>query len=179
MKLSELKNEIKALGFEYTFEDENLVDFAITRALRLISTSIPVIGRYELDGEQGQSYDLSRLATRFGRITDVVERTGSKPFSDYELEQDRIFIPNKTGSYTIFYKEQIVQITKSTSEDSELQCDYRALPLVSLLASHYVWLDDDAVKATMYYNEYEQNLERIVKDYNRPKLRIVGGFKWL
>lgn len=50
-------------------------------------------------------------------------------------------------------------------------------PLLPLLVAHYVWLDDDLTKATIYWNEYDDLKNQIVQACNSPKnCIIVGGF---
>lgn len=51
---------------------------------------------------------------------------------------------------------EIDQITDTTSDDTEIDLPERVIPILSRLASHYVWLDDDQVKATIYWNEYDE-----------------------
>ena len=47
------------------------------------------------------------------------------------------------------------QITADTADTTEIDLPDRVIPILSRLASHYVWLDDDQVKATIYWNEYD------------------------
>lgn len=51
---------------------------------------------------------------------------------------------------------EIDQITDTTTDDTEIDLPERVIPILSRLASHYVWLDDDQVKATIYWNEYDE-----------------------
>lgn len=49
-------------------------------------------------------------------------------------------------------------------------------PLIPLLAAHYIWLDDDIQKATMYWNEYDQLKDQIIAVCRMPrKAKIIGG----
>jgi uncharacterized protein YdcH (DUF465 family) len=180
MKLSELHSHIKSLGFEKVYEDQNYVNDAITRALMEINSSVKaVIGRYDFTADQYHSYDLPTLTDRFDQVDRIVERTdeGTKTFTDYEIEQGRILVMNKSGDFTVFYKERVLPVTTDTDQDSEIQCEYTVEPLVHLLTAYYVWLDDDATKSAMYYNQYEQLKKEILSEQAKPKARIVGGFK--
>ena len=65
----------------------------------------------------------------------------------------------------------------STSDDDVIEIPYIIIPLYTLLAAHYAWLDDDITKATMYYNEYDNLKNEIVANANRSRMaEIVGGF---
>ena len=75
--------------------------------------------------------------------------------------------------------ESPVPITKTTGESFEIGLPDKVIDLVPLLMAHYVWLDDDIQKATMYYNEYEQFREQLELDMNRnTKLDFYGGLRW-
>lgn len=181
MKLSELHGHIKALGFEKIYDDSDFVNASITRALMTINSDVKaVIGRYDFTAEKGQSYYLPALTERFAQVDKVVERTadGTQIFTDYEIEQGKILVMNKSGNFTVFYKERILPITSETDDESEIQCEYTVEPLVHLLTAYYVWLDDDATKAAMYYNQYDQTKREILEEQQKPKARIVGGYKW-
>lgn len=70
-------------------------------------------------------------------------------------------------------------ITKTTEDSFEIGLPDKVIDLVPLLMAHYVWLDDDIQKATMYYNEYEQFREQLELDMNRnTKLDFYGGLRW-
>ena len=55
----------------------------------------------------------------------------------------------------------ITDITEDTKDDFAIQLPLIVQPLIKLLASHYVWLDDDLTKATYYYNEYDDLMNQI------------------
>lgn len=72
---------------------------------------------------------------------------------------------------------QITRITEDTDDDDIIEIPYIIIPLYTLLAAHYAWLDDDITKATMYYNEYDNLKNEIVANANRSRMaEIVGGF---
>nr|DAI79658.1 MAG TPA: hypothetical protein [Caudoviricetes sp.] len=68
----------------------------------------------------------------------------------------------------------IKDITSDTPDDFEIQLPLMVQPLIKLLASHYVWLDDDLTKATYYYNEYDDLMNQI-KQACYATTRIVIG----
>lgn len=72
---------------------------------------------------------------------------------------------------------QITRITEDTADDDIIEIPYIIVPLYTLLAAHYAWLDDDITKATMYYNEYDNLKNEIIANANRSRMaEIVGGF---
>lgn len=51
------------------------------------------------------------------------------------------------------------------------------LPLLQLQAGHWLWLDDDLTKATLYWNEYDDLKNQILATIMKPrKAKIIGGF---
>lgn len=51
------------------------------------------------------------------------------------------------------------------------------LPLLQLQAGHWLWLDDDLTKATIYWNEYDDLKNQILATIRTPrKAKIIGGF---
>lgn len=76
---------------------------------------------------------------------------------DYRIEQGRkIVLPREqTGRFEVWYKAHPKKITEATKDDAIIETAPEMEPLLHLLAAHYVWLDDDQTKATIYYNEYD------------------------
>ena len=71
------------------------------------------------------------------------------------------------------------QITASTADTFKIGLPDKVIDLVPLLMAHYVWLDDDVAKATMYYNEYEQWFQKLEADMQRNvDLEFYGGLRW-
>lgn len=72
----------------------------------------------------------------------------------------------------------ITNITEDTSDDFVIQLPDLALPLIKLLAGHYVWLDDDLTKATYYYNEYDDLLNQLKQAcFATTKITIGKGLR--
>lgn len=73
--------------------------------------------------------------------------------------------------------KKITRITEDTEDGDAIEIPYVLVPLYTLLAAHYAWLDDDITKATMYYNEYDSLKNEIIANANRSiKAEIIGGF---
>lgn len=70
-------------------------------------------------------------------------------------------------------------ITVNTTDETKIGLASNLQPLVPLLAAHYIWLDDDIQKATMYWNEYDQLKDQIIAVCRMPrKAQIIGGIGW-
>lgn len=70
-------------------------------------------------------------------------------------------------------------ITDLTTDDFVIDLPEPLLVLVPLLASHFVWLDDDIQKSVMYWNDYEEMKNGIMAAcFRDSKARITGGIGW-
>lgn len=70
-------------------------------------------------------------------------------------------------------------VTTSTDDTQKISIADNLYPLIPLLASHYIWLDDDVTKATLYWNEYDQLKDQIIAVCRQPrKATIEGGIRW-
>lgn len=73
----------------------------------------------------------------------------------------------------------ITKITTETADTDEIEILDILVPLYTLLAAHYAWLDDDLTKATIYWNEFDDLKNQIIANINRPRnAAIVGGIGW-
>ncbi len=73
----------------------------------------------------------------------------------------------------------ITKITTKTADDDEIEILDILVPLYTLLAAHYAWLDDDITKATIYWNEFDDLKNQIMMNANRPRrAKIIGGIGW-
>ena len=196
MLYQDLMKEIRDLGFEedQVFDEyADIIRSSITRACRLIATLVKApVGSFELDLNDEEvysdtgKYDLTELTKDnngnilFDSIDRIVVATDTvdKTFLDYDLEQDKILVldPSLKEELTVFYNQRIIPITASTQDDFEVQVVYPCEPLVALLASHYVWLDDDERKAILYWNEFDQLRQEIEAKAFKVKARVIGGF---
>ena len=100
-------------------------------------------------------------------------------FNNYEIESNRIMVINadeNKGFFRIFYKKAHTDF-ENTQEDLqiELPLNLRVHHLVPLLASYYVWLEDEPSKAAQYYNLYEQKKTEIEARTNKPKIKVLEG----
>ena len=71
----------------------------------------------------------------------------------------------------------ITKITEDTSDDDEIQIPDIIVPLYTLLAAHYAWLDDDLTKAMIYWNEYDSHKNELIAAARAAgRATIIGGF---
>ena len=70
-------------------------------------------------------------------------------------------------------------ITDATEDDFVINLPDNIIELLPLLASYFVWLDDDSVKATLYWNIFDDKRESIVSSCLKDaKATITGGVGW-
>ena len=73
---------------------------------------------------------------------------------------------------------EITDITEDTEDGFKIQLPSIVCPLVKLLASHYVWLDDNLTDATYFYNEYDDLMNQIKQScYATTKVTIGKGLR--
>ena len=101
-----------------------------------------------------------------------------KVFNNFDSREDgrMLFIRSRNvhGKLKIYYKKQAQQYTTDTPDETVIDLGRKYHPLIPLLASYYVWLEDDQSKATMYYNRYEMMMNSMVSA-KTPRIRIVTG----
>lgn len=187
MNLLELKKEIIDLGFEedgIDAESEYKHKFitAINRAIDFINTTVrPYVKCLSVEGEE--MYDMAVLAEDFvdffGRPK-ITENGVRKPLTNFVIEgKTKLFTNGNTGLIDIYYKAYPTRITEETSDDFEIELDRLVLPLITPLAAYFIWLDDDDVKAVMYYNLYDSKLQEILMNSGTPSaVSFSGGVKW-
>ena len=70
-------------------------------------------------------------------------------------------------------------ITNSTDDNFRINLPDNVLELVPLLASYFIWLDDDDVKSTYYWNTFDENRQRVMAScLQDAKAKITGGLGW-
>lgn len=72
----------------------------------------------------------------------------------------------------------VAKITSSTADTSVINLPDRVIKLVPLLASYFVWLDDDIQKATAYFNMYDSMKTDLVNALSRPVKCVIGDGLW-
>lgn len=95
-------------------------------------------------------------------------------FNDFEIESGNTLIMSGQyiGTYRVFYIADHEPFTLKTSNGEDIPLPLKAHYLVPLLASYYVWLDDDPQKAQEYYQRYQQGVQTMTSESQKPRARI-------
>lgn len=176
MRLGELKSEIMTLGFEEaaTMSDGEyglIVANGINRAMQQIALEVaPVTSEFEFvcDEDSVRSggyvvFDISLIPEYWEG--DYLGVSSVMFVSDDEMVfgsvfkelLGRLYLEDRgSGVFYIEYKRRPRLISVSSADDTEVDMPSSVVLMVAPLAAYYIWLDDDAVKASMYRNDYEQ-----------------------
>ena len=197
MTYQELINEIRDLGFSddseiEEFAEAGLLYSAINRAITRINLELyPILEKYEFDisdNDTGYIYitmtDIDDLFLDFADMPVLFERDGANfytKFGDYEIESDNTLVINadkNKGSFRVFYKVAHDTFTGKTSQLKEdLPLQLKVHHLVPLLASYYVWNEDEPTKAAQYLNLFESEKAELKEQAlaRKFKVRVVSG----
>ena len=197
MTYQELINEIRDLGFSddseiEEFAEAGLLYSAINRAITRINLELyPIIEKYEFDisdDDTGYLYltmtDIDDMFLDFADMPVLFERDGANfytKFGDYEIESDNTLVINadkNKGSFRVFYKVAHDTFTGKTSQLKEdLPLQLKVHHLVPLLASYYVWNEDEPTKAAQYLNLFESEKAELKEQAlaRKFKVRVVSG----
>ena len=197
MTYQELINEIRDLGFSddseiEEFAEAGLLFSAINRAITRINLELyPIIEKYEFDisdDDTGYLYitmtDIDDLFLDFADMPVLFERDGANfytKFGDYEIEADNTLVINadkNKGSFRVFYKVAHETFTGKTSQLKEdLPLQLKVHHLVPLLASYYVWNEDEPTKAAQYLNLFESEKAELKEQAlaRKFKVRVMSG----
>ena len=197
MTYQELINEIRDLGFSddseiEEFAEAGLLCSAINRAITRINLELyPIIEKYEFDisdDDTGYLYltmtDIDDMFLDFADMPVLFERDGANfytKFGDYEIETDNTLVINadkNKGSFRVFYKVAHDTFTGKTAQLKEdLPLQLKVHHLVPLLASYYVWNEDEPTKAAQYLNLFESEKAELKEQAlaRKFKVRVVSG----
>lgn len=110
------------------------------------------------------------------RALDLIYHTVERRIIDYYKVEQSFGYEDDDGSWIISKPKHVAS---DTSDEQKINVADNVRPLVSLLAAHWVWLDDDITKATMYWNEYDQLKNEILAECMRPRKAVIeGGIRW-
>ena len=150
--------------------------------------TIPFADKYEFeidDDDTGYLYiDMTTEVTGFLDFTSVpvmFEQDGTEyyaRFNDYDIELNSTVVINADkhkGSFRIYYIKEHDPVSDATDLETEIQLPKRVQRLVALLASYYLWEEDEPTRATQLYNLFEQERDDILARKERPKARILSG----
>lgn len=95
--------------------------------------------------------------------------------NDYHIEGNSTIVLkyDDIGQLTVWFKKRPSELTSDTPDTFEIELHYIVQPLVCLLASHYIWLDDEERKATLYWNEYDDLKNQIMGNASNQQARLT------
>lgn len=131
-----------------------------------IKESLTDLG-FEIDSEVDSEYGRTRL-NAINRSLSVLWSTVILPYISYFTSEDEDGKP----------VEPVMTYFDENSQDAdETSCPELLKPLLQLLTAHWLWLDDDLTKATIYWNEYDDLKNQIIATIRMPRNAvIIGGF---
>lgn len=107
------------------------------------------------------------------RALDVIRYKVFAQITDYyKLNKEWGSADPLTGEWVFPAHEHV---STATADDYEIVLPDNLLALVPLLAAHYVWLDDDITKATLYFNEYDMYKDQILGVCKTPRKAVIEG----
>ena len=107
------------------------------------------------------------------RALDVVYQTVALRIEGYYKVTQSWGYEDEDGNWKI---PKPKHIDVHTEDDYRISLADNLTFLVALLAAHWLWLDDDITKATMYWNEFDQLKQEIIDIGRTPRnAQIVGG----
>ena len=189
MNFGEIKQNLISLGFaeESDLEEYNELGYtydAVNRAISFLGGNFPYIAKYEFELDEtddGILYIDMTDRDGFLELTEtpvMFEANGQeiyRKFGDYQIEMGHTIVMNASdyvGSFRIYYSKQCTQVDKDTPDTFVPELPLKAHHLIPLLASYYLWLDDDVAKASTYYNMYEQEAAVVLAKENQPRMRV-------
>lgn len=189
MNYGEIKQNLISLGFaeetDYEeFEELGYTYDAINRAISQINNQFPYVAKYEFEideSDEGILYIDMTDRNGFLELAEtpvLFEQNGDemfKKFNDYQIEMGHTIVIDAdkyVGNFRIYYDIACTQIVDGTGDDFVPELPLKAHHLIPLLASYYLWLDDDERKATQYYNMYETELGLLLQKENAPRMRV-------
>lgn len=127
-------------------------------------------------------FDLAKLTNGefidfFGKIYASYQDKGEiLPLKEYEIKSRSLLCVNaeKAVDLTIFYKSGFEQFTLDTPDSYEIPLEKESQPLLPLLASYFVWLDDERSRAQEYYNQYELRRAAIIYKEKRSVATVIS-----
>lgn len=189
MNYGQIKQNLISLGFaeesDYEeFEELGYTYDAINRAIAQIQNQFPYISKYEFELDETDTGILYvDMSDREGFLdlaeTPVVfEADGQEvfhKFGDYQIEMGHTIVmkaDDYKGSFRIYYNKACTTIDADTADGFVPELPNKVHHLIPLLAAYYLWLDDDAAKATQYYNMYETELTLVLQKEGQPRMRV-------
>lgn len=184
MTYKEIKDRIVDLGFEddeITIEYSRIIANAVNDAIDHINSTVrPYVKSVTV--ETPCVFDMRSVEdfVDFHEKPYFTENEQRKILSKYFIENlTTIVVEEEIGDITVYYTAAPTRITEDTEDSFEIELDRIVHPLIPLLASYFVWLDDDERKAADYFNQYVMKREEILAKNPSPiTVNFFGGVAW-
>jgi hypothetical protein len=177
-----LKEEIISLGFEKDAaydRYENIIITAVNRAMVMLCATVrPIKRRLQVEQEQTTEYNMLEKTDDFMSLFLPAKERGTDESVPSRSMMNGHVVIEGDGAFDIYYSAKPEKITGGTSDAYLLPLDADVAALLPLLASYFIWLDDDERKAVMYWNNYEDLKNQILalEHQNKPvTARIKTG----
>lgn len=194
MNYGEIKHNIISLGFaeesDYEeFEELGYTYDSINRAIRQLEDYFPAKASFDFDIDETDTgilrIDMSDVDGFLGFVDSPImyESEGEevwRTFTEFEIEMDRILVikaDDYKGSFRVYYNKLCTQLTPETPNDFVPELPLAAHHLIPLLASYYLWMDDDERKAFEYRNDFEEKLAITLQKTNKTRATVKPN-KW-
>ena len=194
MNYGELKQDLTSKGFGEDSDYEEMEDLkytfdAINDSVAQIAAIFPYQTYYEFEIDETDTgiYRLDMTDRegflRFGETPVMFEKDGEeifRKFTEYEIEMDRFLVmkaDDYKGSFRVYYYKEPTRINANTPDDFVFEIPLAVHHLLPLLASYYLWLDDDERKAVMYKNDFEEARDVALSETKKTRARAIPS-KW-
>lgn len=148
-KLNEYKDDKKYKTYLFAMLQ------ACNEAIEYICNLEPVIKSYDLVVEK-EKYDLSELISDFKNVENIVSNY------KWEMESQNVLKINKNAKQiTIYYEAYPTLVDSSTSAETKININRECLRYIPLYIAGELYKDDDLTLATMYMNEFVNNINLI------------------
>lgn len=177
----EVKSEILHLGFEKQENYKNLdgeIISAVNRSMVTICATVrPIKRRLQVKQSHTTEYDMLTLTSDFmGLFLPVKESGTDESVPSRSMTNSSVVIEGE-GAFDIYYSAKPEKITSATPDSYVLPLDDDVAELLPLLASYFIWLDDDERKAVMYWNKYDDLKMQIIAMSGQNKPVTVKAHK--
>ena len=117
------------------------------------------------------------MAITYKEIKEALVDLGFEIDDEVESEYHRVRLNAINRSLNVLWSTVILPNISYFEDTDETNLPRILLPLLQLQSAHWLWLDDDLTKATIYWNEYDDLKHQILATIRTPrKAKIIGGF---
>lgn len=148
-KLNEYKDDKKYKTYLFAMPQ------ACNEAIEYICNLEPLVKSYELVVEK-EKYDLSELIDDFKGVENVISN------SKWEMESQNVLkVDRNSGKITIYYEAYPELVSSTTLANKKIEISRECVRYIPLYIAGQLYKDDDLTLATMYMNEFVNNINLI------------------